>query len=81
MDRFHGRASGTRTHGLFVPNEARYQLRYSPTGIINAVQCIRIHRLWQGIFWKRSAPGSVTLGALLKAGYREAREACSTVHR
>ncbi len=26
-----GRASGTRTHGLFVPNEARYQLRYSPT--------------------------------------------------
>ncbi len=28
--RLHGRASGTRTHGLFVPNEARYQLRYSP---------------------------------------------------
>ncbi len=27
---FDGRASGTRTHGLFVPNEARYQLRYSP---------------------------------------------------
>jgi undecaprenyl diphosphate synthase len=26
----HGRASETRTHDLFVPNEARYQLRYSP---------------------------------------------------
>ena len=25
-----GRASETRTHDLFVPNEARYQLRYSP---------------------------------------------------
>ena len=27
---FFGRAGGTRTHDLFVPNEARYQLRYSP---------------------------------------------------
>ena len=26
-----GRAGGTRTHDLFVPNEARYQLRYSST--------------------------------------------------
>ena len=27
---FSGRASETRTHDLFVPNEARYQLRHSP---------------------------------------------------
>ena len=25
-----GRSSGICTHGLFVPNEARYQLRYAP---------------------------------------------------
>ncbi len=29
-----GRASGTRTHGLIVPNDARYQLRYSPLKIL-----------------------------------------------
>ena len=25
-----GRAGGIRTHGLLVPNQARYQLRHSP---------------------------------------------------
>lgn len=25
-----GRGSGTRTHGLIVPNDARYQLRHTP---------------------------------------------------
>ena len=25
-----GRSDGIRTHGLLVPNQARYQLRYTP---------------------------------------------------
>ena len=27
---FCGRSDGIRTHGLLVPNQARYQLRYTP---------------------------------------------------
>ena len=27
---FFGRSDGIRTHGLLVPNQARYQLRYTP---------------------------------------------------
>ena len=29
-DTLHGRSDGIRTHGLLVPNQARYQLRYTP---------------------------------------------------
>ena len=28
--RLFGRSDGIRTHGLLVPNQARYQLRYTP---------------------------------------------------
>ncbi len=30
-----GRGGEIRTHGLFVPNEARYQLRYTPKMLAN----------------------------------------------
>ena len=30
---FCGRSDGIRTHGLLVPNQARYQLRYTPKKI------------------------------------------------
>ena len=36
QSRRRGRSDGTRTHGLMVPNQARYQLRY--TSIILTIQ-------------------------------------------
>ena len=30
---YYGRSSGSRTHGLLDPNQARYQLRYTPKDI------------------------------------------------
>ena len=39
-DHFHdhrnfGRSGGSRTHGLLDPNQARYQLRYTPIQLIH----------------------------------------------
>lgn len=31
---FCGRSDGIRTHGLLVPNQARYQLRYTPSAVL-----------------------------------------------
>ena len=33
-DTLHGRSDGIRTHDLLVPNQARYQLRYTPKYLI-----------------------------------------------
>ena len=33
----YGRSDGIRTHGLLVPNQARYQLRYTSMLLVNVV--------------------------------------------
>ena len=33
MNTRYGRSGGTRTPGLLVPNQARYQLRYTPSAV------------------------------------------------
>ena len=42
----HGRSDGIRTHGLLVPNQARYHLRYTP---IIKPQQVCLLRLWLGM--------------------------------
>ena len=41
-----GRSSGDRTHGLIVPNDARYQLRYAP---MKKPQQALLLRFWLGM--------------------------------
>lgn len=42
---FCGRSDGIRTHGLLVPNQARYQLRYTPSAYPLYVFFQRLSRL------------------------------------
>ncbi len=44
-DTLHGRSDGIRTHGLLVPNQARYQLRYTPSAYPLYVFFLRLSRL------------------------------------
>ena len=41
---FCGRSDGIRTHGLLVPNQARYQLRYTPSARLLYVFSVRMSR-------------------------------------
>ena len=43
---FFGRSDGIRTHGLLVPNQARYHLRYTP---IIKPQQVCLLRFWLGM--------------------------------
>ena len=57
-----GRSDKTWTCGLLIPNQARYQLRYTPINII-------MYKNWT---WYLSAPQAVVLSVTLSSGYNGA---------
>lgn len=63
---FCGRSDGIRTHGLLVPNQARYQLRYTPSALLLYFLTARLSSIISQLSLVCLTPSSIAYSALEK---------------